>query len=146
VIAIFAICFNLVNGSLNGIYFNAFSREYTSEWLYDARFIIGILVFFTGAIINLKSDNYLLHLRKKAGNGYKIPFGGMFDYVSCPNFLGEILEWTGFAIMTWSPAALAFAVWTFFNLLPRALEHHTWYKKTFHDYPLKRKALIPFVL
>jgi steroid 5-alpha reductase family enzyme len=70
----------------------------------------------------------------------------LFRYVSCPNFLGEILEWTGFAIMTWSPAALAFAVWTLVNLVPRALDHHNWYRSRFEDYPPGRKALIPFVL
>lgn len=146
IIAFFAICFNLVNGSLNGYYFSSFSREYTLEWLYDARFIIGMLFFIIGFVINAYSDHYLLHLRKKSGNGYQIPQGRLFTYISCPNFFGEILEWTGFAIMTWSPAALAFALWTFFNLVPRALEHHKWYKKEFKDYPADRKAIVPFVL
>ena len=56
------------------------------------------------------------------------------------------MEWTGFAIMTWSPAALVFALWTFFNLVPRALDHHKWYKATFTNYPPERKALIPHLL
>lgn len=146
IIAFFAIFFNLVNGSTNGIYFASFSNSYPIEWLYDARFIIGALFFATGVIINVRSDRYLLRLRKNAKNGYEIPQGGLFKYVSCPNFLGEMLEWTGFAIMTWSPAALAFALWTIFNLVPRAYEHHRWYRKTFPDYPAERKAFIPYVL
>lgn len=145
-IAIFAIFFNLANASFNGAYFSWFSREYSIDWLYDIRFILGSLLFVTGVVINLRSDNYLLHLRKRSTNGYQIPLGGMFRYISCPNFFGEILEWTGFAIMTWSPAAVAFALWTFFNLAPRAMEHHKWYKKEFADYPEKRKALVPFLL
>lgn len=145
-IAIFAIFFNLANASFNGSYFSWFSREYSIDWLYDIRFILGSLLFVTGVVINLRSDNYLLHLRKRSTNGYQIPRGGMFRYISCPNFFGEILEWTGFAIMTWSPAAVAFALWTFFNLAPRAMEHHKWYKKEFADYPEKRKALVPFLL
>lgn len=145
-IAIFAIFFNLANASFNGSYFSWFSREYSIDWLYDIRFILGSLLFVTGVVINLGSDNYLLHLRKRSTNGYQIPRGGMFRYISCPNFFGEILEWTGFAIMTWSPAAVAFALWTFFNLAPRAMEHHKWYKKEFADYPEKRKALVPFLL
>jgi len=144
-IAIFAIFFNLVNASFNGAYFSWFSREYTLDWLYDLRFILGALLFITGVVINTRSDNYLLHLRKRSTNGYQIPRGGMFRYISCPNFFGEILEWTGFAIMTWSPAALAFALWTFFNLAPRAMEHHKWYKNKFADYPENRKALVPFL-
>ena len=59
---------------------------------------------------------------------------------------GEIIEWIGFAVMTWSVAALAFAIWTAANLAPRALSHHKWYRETFPDYPTERKALIPFVV
>ncbi|MCD4710091.1 MAG: 3-oxo-5-alpha-steroid 4-dehydrogenase [Bacteroidales bacterium] len=70
----------------------------------------------------------------------------MFRWVSCPNFLGEILQWTGFAVMTWSPAAMVFALWTFFNLAPRALDHHKWYRENFPDYPSERRAIIPFFL
>ena len=145
-IALFAIFFNLVNASSNGLYFSSFSRNYSIDWLYDIRFILGSIFFAVGMLINLRSDRYLLRLRKKAKNGYEIPRGGLFRYISCPNFFGEILEWTGFAIMTWSPAALAFALWTIFNLVPRAMEHHRWYRKTFPEYPSERKALIPFIL
>ena len=75
-----------------------------------------------------------------------VPQKGLFKYISCPNFFGEIVEWLGFAIMTWSPAGLAFFLWTFFNLVPRALSHHKWYKRTFKDYPSERKAVFPFIL
>jgi steroid 5-alpha reductase family enzyme len=87
-----------------------------------------------------------MSLRKNSSNGYSVPYGGMFSYVSCPNFLGEIIEWLGFALMSWSIAALAFALWTVFNLLPRAIDHHNFYKNTFKDYPAERKAVIPFIL
>ncbi len=146
VIALFAVFFNLVNGSLNGYYFGTVSRGYPVEWMYDMRFILGGILFLSGMVSNIRSDNFLLSLRKTASNGYAIPRGGLFRYVSCPNFLGEILEWTGFAIMTWSPAALSFAVWTLVNLVPRALDHHKWYRERFTDYPPERKALIPFIL
>ena len=145
-IVLFAIFFNLVNGTMNGLYFSKFAPEYGLDWLSNSRFLGGILLFFTGAVINISADNHLLRLRKKQSNGYVIPRGGLFRYVSCPNFLGEMLEWTGFAIMTWSPAALAFALWTIFNLLPRALEHHRWYKQKFPDYPKERKAVVPYLL
>ncbi len=145
-IALLAICFNLVNGFINGYYFGTISRGYPVDWMCDARFIIGVGVFLAGMVINIRSDNRLLDLRKNTRTGYSLPTGGLFRYVSCPNFFGEILEWTGFAIMTWSPAALAFAIWTAVNLLPRALDHHRWYRKTFEDYPMERKAVIPFIL
>ena len=50
----------------------------------------------------------------------------MYKYVTSANYLGEIIEWTGFAILTWSWAGAVFAWWTFANLVPRA---HTIYKK-----------------
>ena len=146
IIAIFAIFFNLINGFINGYYFGTVSGGYGIEWLYDIRFIAGGFLFLLGMAINLKSDNVLLALRHSAKNEYSIPTGGLFNYISCPNFFGEILEWTGFAIMTWSPAALAFAVWTIVNLVPRALDHHRWYWEKFPDYPAERKAVIPFIV
>lgn len=146
VIAILAVFFNLVNGFTNGYFFSAFAREYTWEWLFDLRFIIGAVVYFAGVFVNWWSDQILLNLRKGGKKGYFVPYGGMFKWISCPNFFGEILEWTGFAILTWSPAALVFALWTIFNLVPRALDHHTWYRTTFPDYPSDRKAILPRIL
>ena len=35
---------------------------------------------------------------------------GVHRYVRHPNYLGEIVQWTGWAIMTWSLAGLAFAL------------------------------------
>jgi 3-oxo-5-alpha-steroid 4-dehydrogenase 1 len=141
-----AFCFNLVNGFINGYYLGSLSGSYQITWLYDPRFIVGILLFISGLIINWQSDNILIHLRKPKETGYFIPRGGLFDYISCPNHFSEIIEWTGFALMTWSLPGLAFAIWTLVNLLPRALHHHRWYKQTFPDYPSNRKALIPFIL
>lgn len=57
-----------------------------------------------------------------------------------------IVEWTGFAVLTWSPAAAAFAFWTAANLVPRALANLRWYRRTFPDYPRSRRALVPFLL
>jgi protein-S-isoprenylcysteine O-methyltransferase Ste14 len=146
VVALLAVCFNLVNGFINGYYFSAFAPVYTFDWLKDIRFILGMILFAGGAFINWWSDQILLNLRRGGKKGYFIPRGGLFRWVSCPNFLGEIIEWAGFALLTWSPAALVFALWTFFNLVPRALDHHRWYRRTFEDYPPGRKAVIPGLL
>ena len=66
----------------------------------------GIIIFFIGAYINIKSDEILFSLRKE-NSGYKIPKTFMYKYISCPNYFGEIIEWLGFAIMTWSFPATA---------------------------------------
>ena len=70
----------------------------------------------------------------------------MFRLISCPNHLGEIIEWTGFFIIALNLPALSFTLWTFFNLVPRALNHHEWYKEYFDNYPKNRKAVIPYIL
>ena len=144
-IVLSAFAFNLVNGSIIG-YYLGFVQNYSESWMNDPRFIIGLLIFIIGLRINWQSDNILINLRKPDETGYKIPYGGYFSKVSCPNLMGEIIEWSGFAIMMWALPGLSFAIWTAANLLPRALDHHRWYIKTFEDYPSERRAVIPYLL
>jgi 3-oxo-5-alpha-steroid 4-dehydrogenase 1 len=78
----------------------------SDEWLYDPRFCIGIVIFLTGAALNIQADNILINLRKETSSSastsgkpgatnattssevkrYKIPYGGLFEYVSGANF------------------------------------------------------------
>ncbi len=141
-----AITFNFMNGFLNGYYIGNFGLQYTSAWLISLPFIIGIALFFIGMFVNIKSDAILLSLRKPGEKGYKIPKGFLFKYISCPNHFGEIIEWFGFALLSFNIASLSFAIWTFANLAPRSLSHHRWYKETFLDYPKNRKAVLPRLL
>ncbi|RLV98648.1 hypothetical protein DV515_00010526 [Chloebia gouldiae] len=104
-----------------------------------------LLLFLLGMGINIHSDLLLRQLRKPGEVTYKIPQGGLFTYVSGANYFGEIVEWFGFAIATWSLPAFAFAFFTLCCIGPRAYHHHRYYLKTFTDYPKSRKALIPFV-
>ena len=135
--------FNVINAYINARVVSEIG-EYAIQWLGDPRFLIGLGVFLAGMALNLHSDTILLRLRKPGeSRGYAIPKGGAFRFVSCPNYLGEILEWVGWALATWSLAGLAFCLFTAANLIPRAYSHHRWYKATFEDYPAKRKAVIP---
>jgi hypothetical protein len=144
-IMVSAIVFNVVNAGLNGTYLGWSGAVYPVEWLSDPRFIAGLVVFAAGAAINIWSDNRLIGLRADGRQGYTIPRGGLFEWVSCPNHMGEIVQWSGFALMCWNWPALSFAVWTAANLIPRAVSHHKWYRKTFPDYPAGRRAVIPGV-
>jgi len=141
-----AAAFNIVNAGLNGLYLGWYGEVYPAAWLTDPRFIIGLVVFIAGAAINIWSDNRLIGLRSGKRQGYTIPRGGLFDWVSCPNLMGEIVQWSGFALMCWNLPALSFAVWTAANLIPRAVSHHAWYRRTFSDYPMERRAVIPTLL
>jgi 3-oxo-5-alpha-steroid 4-dehydrogenase 1 len=146
IIAGMAIFFNLVNAGLLGYYTGTLQTHYSESWLSDPRFIAGAVIFIAGMGINIKSDEILIHLRRTSSNGYQIPQGGFFRFVSCPNFFGEIIEWLGYALLCWSLPALSFLIWTMCNLIPRALDHHKWYKNHFPDYPIERKAIIPYLI
>ncbi|XP_046787009.1 3-oxo-5-alpha-steroid 4-dehydrogenase 1 isoform X3 [Gallus gallus] len=105
----------------------------------------GFMGWLIGMAINIHSDHILRNLRKPGETGYKIPRGGMFEYVSGANFFGEILEWFGFALACCTTESLAFALCTLFILGSRAKQHHQWYLEKFEDYPKNRKIVIPFV-
>ncbi len=146
VIMLFGMLFNCCNSFFNGYYLFYLSAPSPAAWLADARFIGGAMFFAGGFFIHTYSDHILNKLKNSGHTGYRIPYGGLFRWVSCPNYLGEIIQWSGWALATWSPAALCFMFWTIANLAPRAVFHHRWYHKMFRDYPRDRKALIPFIV
>jgi protein-S-isoprenylcysteine O-methyltransferase Ste14 len=134
-----------MNGLANGygvFHFNS----YNNSWLFSWQFLTGILLFILGFVINKSADEKLRSLRQKNPSEYVIPRGWLFEYVSCPHYLGEIIEWAGWGLMTWSLAGFAFFIFTFANLFPRAVASHNWYKATFSEYPRERKAVIPFII
>ena len=139
-IAASAVLFNGINGALNGVAF-ASGLEVPSAWAFAA----GVVLLVGGAAINLHADEILLHLRADGESGYLIPRGGLYRWLSAPNYLGEIVEWVGFAVLAGTPAAWSFALWTAANLVPRARAHHAWYRATFPDYPPARRALVPLL-
>lgn len=58
--------------------------------------------------------------------------------------MGEMIEWIGFAIMTWSIPGLAYAFTVIVPLFGQARNSHQWYVDTFKDeYPKQRKAIVP---
>ncbi len=146
VVMIFAMLFNTVNSLVNGTYTGADLLQGGDAGLLGSRSLFGLLLFVTGWIINLQADNTLLGLRQADEQGYSLPSGGLFERISCPNFFGEIVEWCGFAVFCWNLPALAFAIWTAANLVPRALAHHRWYLQEFPHYPTTRKAIFPYLL
>lgn len=153
-IVLMGVTFNLVNVYMIGCWLFLYSIPpyveepiYTVAWLYSPKFIIGTLIFVAGMIINLHSDYIIRHLRKPGDTKHYIPKGGMFKYVSSANYFGEITEWFGFAILTWSLPGAIFCIWTFANLAPRANSLYEKYTEEFGEEftSLKRKRILPFI-
>lgn len=143
-LAALAFAFNVVNAYLNGRWLFGLRSPFPAAWLGDPRFLVGAALFVAGLAINIHSDRILRRLRRPGETGYRIPRGGLYRFVSCPNYLGEILEWGGWALATFSLPGLSFWLWTLANLLPRARAHHRFYRSRFPDYPPQRRAVLPF--
>lgn len=143
------VLFNTLNALMQGgwIFYISPVEMYPLSWFADPRFICGTLLFASGMFVNIQSDNIIRHLRKPGDNRHHLPTGGMFRYVTSANYLGELMEWTGFAILTWSWSGAVFALWTFANLCPRAARIYERYKAEFGDKfdTRKVKRLIPFI-
>ncbi|MEZ4235737.1 MAG: methyltransferase [Myxococcota bacterium] len=125
VVAAMAFSFNLVNATINGAIPAPDPARYAS-----VGFWLGTALFLGGMWLNHDADARLRALRARTG-GYAIPTGGAYRWVSCPNYLGEIVQWWGWALLTGALPGLAFAIFTTANLAPRAFSNHAWYKRTF---------------
>lgn len=148
-ITMMGVVFNLVNAYMLGgwIFYVSPAGMYSPEWLCTSQFIIGTLIFLAGMGINLQSDYIIRHLRKPGDSRHYLPHGGMFRYVSSANYFGELTEWIGFAVLTWSVAGAVFALWTFANLAPRARDISARYAAEFGEEftRLRLKRIIPFI-
>lgn len=148
-VVLMGIVFNTINSFLIGawLFYLSPKEMYQVSWLYDLRFIVGVSVFLLGMAINIDSDKYIRSLRKPGDDAHYFPYKRMYRYVSSANYFGEILEWIGFAFLSWSLVGALFAFWTAANLVPRAYAIN---KKYSTDFPkefaaLKPKCIFPFI-
>jgi protein-S-isoprenylcysteine O-methyltransferase Ste14 len=145
VLVAFAFIFNSLNGYANGMFLAGAGPQDGGGFLFSLRLCVGITLFAAGFLTHIWADRDLRRLRRPGEAGYAIPRGGLWEYVSNPNYFGEITQWCGWALATWSLPGLGFAVFTIANLVPRAWANRRWYIETFTDYPRERKSVIPFV-
>ncbi len=157
-IMLMGITFNVLNAIMQGywIFFESYNCNYhvlglsytDTAWLWSPQFIIGTIIFFLGFYINLRSDYIIRHLRKSDDDTrHYLPEGFMFEYVTSANYLGELTEWLGFAILTWSLPGLVFFIWTFANLVPRANALYRRYRTEFAEEMDRKhlKRIFPFI-
>jgi 3-oxo-5-alpha-steroid 4-dehydrogenase 1 len=145
-VVLFAWLFNGLNAYANAAFLASTAAAALDSRLPILRLTAGCVLFIAGFLIHTRADRMLRALRDRGGTGYSVPRGWLFDYVVSPNYLGEMIEWCGWALACWSLPALAFAVFTAANLVPRAMSHRRWYERTFEDFPRARKSVIPFLL
>ncbi|VAH46379.1 hypothetical protein VPH35_028895 [Triticum aestivum] len=91
----------------------------------------------------------LLSQLRKGGDddtGYKIPKGGLFEFVTCPHYLFEITGFFGFAMISQTVYALAMAFGTAAYLVGRSFATRRWYESKFEEFPTSIKALVPYIL
>ena len=146
-ILLMGVVFNLLNGFMQGewIFYLSPGDLYTPYWFGTPQFIIGVILFLLGMAINWQSDYVIRHLRKPGDTRHYLPTGGMYRYVTSANYFGEIVEWAGWAILTWSLSGAVFLWWTVANLVPRANAIWHRYREEFGNEVGSRKRVFPFI-
>jgi very-long-chain enoyl-CoA reductase len=111
--------------------------------------LVGVIVFVLAELGNAKAHRMLRDLRPAGSKLRVIPRGFLFERVSSPHYLFEILSWVGFAIVVQTWAALAFLLVGAGILGAWAHTRHLAYRKDFdglegrEKYPEQRRALLP---
>lgn len=144
-----AVLFNTLNAYMQGgwLFYVSPVDYYSADWLTSVPFLAGTALFLFGMGVNIHSDRIIRNLRKPGDTAHYLPRGGMFRWVTSANYFGELVEWTGFAILTWSVSGAVFALWTFANLAPRAARIYNGYRQEFPEQLDTRttKRIIPFI-
>ncbi len=86
----------------------------------------------------VQQDNFVGNLRKVVfHHGHEGP-----KEIGCEQVF---LDWLTDPVLNGGGAIIDFGCYGA-NLIPRALDHHKWYRKEFSDYPANRKAVFPFLV
>lgn len=109
------------------------------------------LLFLWACYQQYSATVILANLRKNKNGeviskGHKIPYGGLFEYLSNPHFTTEMLMYIFISIVLWGNTTWIFVcLWVISNQTVTCLLSHWWYVEKFPEYPKNRKALIPFI-
>eukprot|EP00474_Spongospora_subterranea_P002237 CRZ02695.1 hypothetical protein [Spongospora subterranea] len=80
-------------------------------------------------------------------SGYNIPDGSLFELVSCPHYLLEILLYISLNIIVGpAPQFILCSLSVTSNQILLGHMVHRWYIDNMPNYPSKRRAIIPYVL
>ncbi|PMD45850.1 steroid alpha reductase-like protein [Hyaloscypha variabilis F] len=106
--------------------------------------IIGLILYLFGEVSNFHTHVTLSKLRSKGGTERGIPKGYGFNWVTCPNYLFEMIAWTGVLLVTRSSATVLFMVVAMGQMQIWAQKKERAYRAEFpKEYRKKRYAIIP---
>jgi very-long-chain enoyl-CoA reductase len=104
------------------------------------------ILFLVSEYNNFKSHYILKEIKEKNSGQRGIPYGGMFEYVSCAHYFWELMSWTAFSLLTGLCTAWLFTLFSLISMGSIANKKHKIYINYFGDsYPKNRKAFIPFI-
>ncbi|KAL7623919.1 3-oxo-5a-steroid 4- dehydrogenase [Parahypoxylon ruwenzoriense] len=108
---------------------------------------LGIALYAIGELGNFDVHYYLAHLRKPGETARKIPRGHGFSLVTCPNYMFEIIAWSGIILVTRSPALGLFITIGSYFMWTWGWGKEKAYRKQFGDkYKKKRHVILPGLL
>lgn len=114
--------------------------------VYDAwTYLLGLGLFATGLAGNGYHHYLLANLRKPGEKGYKVPRGGLFEFVAAPHYLFELVGWLGLALVSQHFFNMLFLGAMTVYLTDRSIGQDEWNRKKMADYPPNRKCLVPFI-
>ncbi|KAL5280377.1 SRD5A3 family protein [Megaselia abdita] len=109
------------------------------------------LLFFLCWREQYKTNKILVSLRtdksgRQVSDKHFIPYGRLFNYISSPHFLTEIIMYSCLSgIMPKSLYLINLAIFVYLNQVNNANVVHDWYKNKFENYPRDRKVIVPFI-
>nr|BAM18037.1 similar to CG7840 [Papilio xuthus] len=111
-----------------------------------------ILIFLWACNEQYQTNIIFANLRRDKKTGkivtedHKIPNGRLFERVSSPHRLCEVILYTVLLILIPTKTFFCIYLWVLSNQIQTAIQAHEWYKKSFKDYPVNRAAIIPALL
>jgi very-long-chain enoyl-CoA reductase len=106
--------------------------------------IVGLVLYIFGEVSNFHTHVTLSKLRSPGGTERGIPKGYGFGLVTCPNYLFEMIAWTGVLLVTRSSATLLFMVVAYVQMQLWAIKKEKALRNEFpKEYRRKRYQIIP---
>lgn len=125
--------------------------KFSSTW-FSWNYVLGVMGFLFGFILQYRTNIQLANLRKgKDGKkvvtlGHLMPTGSFFELVSCPHYFAEIVMYLSAGIIMQSTTWWLLCLFVVSNQIIAGLLTHRWYQSYFKNYPVSRKAIIPYLI